>query len=123
MVFEKCLYGCVCVCVYVCVCVCMCVRVRVCVCVILTGQVLFSFFLCDGDSKIRFLIGPIRFCFISNFRFSQNCFSLFFLMLGSRYLNQMSSIRKRIKIPIFSKKKIILEGDALYRQSFLLYRP
>ena len=29
----------------------------------------------------------------------------FFLMIGSRYLNRMGSIRKRIKIPIFSKKK------------------
>ena len=35
-------------------------------------------FLCDGGSKIRFLIGPMRFYFISNFRFSQNYFFLFF---------------------------------------------
>ena len=65
---------------------------------ILTGQV--SFFLCDCGSKIRFLIVPMRFCFISNFRFSQNLF-LLFLMIGSRYFHRMDSIRKRIKIPNF----------------------
>ena len=32
----------------------------------------------------------------------------FFLIIGSRYLNRMGSIRKRIKIPIFSKKIIFL---------------
>ena len=65
------------------VCVCVCVYVYAWISAstrsILTGQVsFFLFFLCDGGSKIRFLIGPIRFCFISNFRFSQNCFLLFF---------------------------------------------
>ena len=39
---------------------------------------IFFVFLCDGGSKIRFLIGPIRFCFISNFLFSQNLFLIFF---------------------------------------------
>ena len=29
-------------------------------------------------------------------------------MLGSRYLNRMGSIRRRIKIPIFSKRKKLL---------------
>ena len=66
-----------------------CVRACVCVCVyawisassrsILTVEFSFSsFLLCDGGSKIRFLIGPMRFSFISNFRFPQNLFLLFF---------------------------------------------
>ena len=69
-----------------------CVRACVCVCVcacapgsqLLLGRFkpdrshfLCFFFLYDGGSKIRFLMGPMRFCFISNFRFSQNLFLLF----------------------------------------------
>ena len=75
---------------------------------ILTEQVSFFlfFFLCNGGSKIRFLIGPMCFCFISIFDFLKIYFC-FFLMIGSRYLNRMGSIQKRIKIPIFSKKKIL----------------
>ena len=112
----------VCMDVYVCVRAC----VRACVCIyawisastrsILTGEFSFSsFFLCDGGSKIRFLIGPMRFCFISNFLFSQNLFLIFFLMIGSRYLNRMGSIWKRNKIPIFSKKKV-----SSYHGSFII---
>ena len=37
-------------------------------------------------------------------------------MIGSRYLNQMGSIRKRIKIPIFSKKKKV----SSYHGSFVI---
>ena len=76
MVFKKCLYGCMCVCV-----VCVCARACVCVCVCVCGCRLdlsfysvdfnltsliffFRFFLCDCGSKIRFFIGPMRFCFI-----------------------------------------------------------
>ena len=36
-------------------------------------------------------------------------------MIGSRYLNRMGSIRKRIKIPIFSKKKV-----STYHGSFVI---
>ena len=79
----------------VCVCVCVCVRVRVCVvcvCVLArirldlssysidfnrTGLIFFAF-LCDGGSKIRFLIGPMLFGFISNFRISKDLYLLFF---------------------------------------------
>ena len=98
MIFEKYLYGCMCVracvraCVRtrVCVCVCVCVCVSVCVCVLRLNLsfysvdfnrivlIFFVFFLCDGGSKIRFLIGSMRFCFITNFRFSQNLFLIFF---------------------------------------------
>ena len=83
MVFENfcmdvCVCECVCVCVCACVCVCVCVCVYVCVCVCIRLDLSFYsvdfnrtglifLFLCDGGSKIRFLIGPIRFCFISNF--------------------------------------------------------
>ena len=95
---EKYLYGCVCVCVRVCV----YARISASTRSILTEQV--SFFLCDCGSKIRFLIGTMHFCFISNFRFSQNYF-LLFLMIGSIHFNRISNIRKRIKIHIFSKKK------------------
>ena len=113
---------CVCVCVFVCVFVCVYVRVRVCVCVcvcvyawisastrsLLTGEFSFSsFFLCDSGLKIRFLIGPMSFGFISNFRFSQNLIWLF-LMIESRYFNRIGSIRTRIKKSIFSKKIIFL---------------
>ena len=130
--WEMCV--CVCVCVWVCVCVyvCVCVGVRacvrVCVCVrgwvgvgvcvyvytwisassrsILIGQVSFSlFFFVWRWVKNPVLIVLMRFCFISNFRFSQNLVLLFFLMLGLRYFNRMNIIRKRIKIPIFYKKK------------------
>ena len=89
-------------------CVRACVRVRLDLSFYLvdfnrTGLIFFVFFLCDGGSKIRFLVGPMRFCVISNFRFSQNLFFLL-LMIGSRYLNRIGIIRKLIKILIFSKK-------------------
>ena len=106
---------CVCACVRACACACACVCVCVCVRLDLSFYsvdfnrrvLIFFVFLCYGGSKIRFLIGPIRFCFISNFLLSLNFIFNFFLMIGLRYLNRMGSIRKRIKIPIFSKKKIL----------------
>ena len=102
--------ACVCVCVRACACACVCAHV--CVYTPRSQLQLGRFqperslllrFLCDGRSKIRFLIRPMRFYFISNFLFSQNLV-LIFLMIGSRYLNVVGGIRKRIKIPIFSKK-------------------
>ena len=64
---------------FVWMCVCVCVYVYMCVSVDFNRRVLIFFvFLCDGGSKIRFLIGPMRFCFISSFLFSQNLFSIFF---------------------------------------------
>ena len=47
------------------------------------------------------------FLFYFEFSIFSKLFFAFFLMIGSKYLNRMSSIRKRIKIPIFSKKKKI----------------
>ena len=46
----------------------------------------------------------ICFCFISNFLFSQNLFLIFFNDRIEIFESD-GSIRKRIKIPIFSKKK------------------
>ena len=83
MIFEKCV--CVCVRARARVCVCACVRVCVCVRLDLSFDSVdfnqsfhFRFFSCDGGSKIRFLIGPMCFCFISNFLFSQDIFLIFF---------------------------------------------
>ena len=115
----------VCVCVRVCVGVCM----YVCVCIRLDlnfysidfnrkDLILFVFFLCDGGSNPRFLIGPIRFFFISNFRFSQNCFFAFFSMIGSRYFN-----RKSVKKLIISKKDFSsYHGSPVIKKNVLFFR-
>ena len=69
---------------------CVCVCVGVCACVFIRLDlsfysvdfnrrvIIFIVFLCDGGSKISFLIRPMRFCFILNFLFSQNLFLIFF---------------------------------------------
>ena len=94
--------------VWMCVCVCVCVCMRVCTLFYSvhfnrTGLIFFVIFLCGCGSKIRFLIGPMRFCFISNFLFSQNLFLIFFN--GRVEIFESDIIRKRIKISKFSKKK------------------
>ena len=61
------------VCVSVCVCMCVCIRLDLSFYAVNFNQT-GLIFLCDCVSKIRFLIGLMGFCFISNFRFSQNCF-------------------------------------------------
>ena len=63
------------------VCVCLCIRLDLSFYSVDFNRrvlIFFVFFLCDGGSKIRFFIGPMRFCFISNFLFSQNLFLIFF---------------------------------------------
>ena len=107
---------------FVCVCVHMRVRVCVCVCVciyawisastrsILTGQVSFSLFFCViAGQKSVFRLGRCVFVSFQIFDFLKIyfLFFLFFLMIGSRYFNWMGSIRKRIKILIFSTKRIV----------------
>ena len=98
-----CVCACVCVCgwVYVCVWVGVCVCVWVCVCVGVCGCVcarariplylriyavdfnrvmliFVLFFYSEFGKKIIFYDSPIRFCFMSNFRFSKNFFLIFF---------------------------------------------
>ena len=112
---RVCARVCVCVCVYVCVCVCVCVRLDLSLYSVdfnRTGLIFFVF-LCDNGSKILFLLGQCVFVLFRIFYFLKTVFR-FFLMIGSRYLNQMNSIQKRIKIPLF-KKKI-----SSYHRSFVI---
>ena len=114
MIFEKCLCVCVyvrvCVCVCVCVSVCVCVCVRVCVCVCIRLDLsfysvdfnrrvlIFIVFLCDGGSKLRFLIGPMRFFFYFEFSVLSKLIFVFFNDKVEIFESE-GSIRKRIKIP------------------------
>ena len=61
-------------------CVCVCIRLDLSFYPVDFNRrvIIFFVFLCDGGSEIRFLIGLMRFCFISNFLFSQNLFLIFF---------------------------------------------
>ena len=115
MIFEKCL--CVCVCMCVCARVCVCARARVCVCVCVcvcvrldlsfysvgfNRRVLIFFVFCVmAGQKSVFLLGRCVFVLFRIFYFLKIVFR-FFLIVGSRYFNRMSGIRKRIKIPVFS---------------------
>ena len=67
-----------------------------------------------AGQKSVFCLGPMRFCFISDFLFSQNLFLIFFNDRVEIF-ELDGSIRKRIKIPIFSKKKV-----SSYHGSFVI---
>ena len=108
--FRKGLYGCVCVCVCACVCVCVCTRS------ILTGWgSFFSFFYSEFGKKIIFYDSPIRFCFMSNFRFSKNLLLIFFND-RTRIFESGGQHSKEHKKPIFSKKNYFSN----YRGSFVI---
>ena len=127
-------------CVRACACVCVLVWVRACVrvCVyvcasarvfvyawisastrsILTGSFsnhFLRFFLCDGGSKIRFLIGPRRFCFISNFLFSQNLFLIFFNDRVQIFEFGWIAFERELNYLYFLKKKV-----SSYHGSFVI---
>ena len=66
--------------IYVCACVRACVYAWISAStrsILITQVSFFSLFLCDCWSKIRFLIGSIRFCIISKFQYSKIYFCFF----------------------------------------------
>ena len=69
--------GCVCVCVYVCVCVCTALSPHLRGRFYPGGAHFFLFFYSEFGKKIIFYDSPIRFCFMSNFRFSKYLFLIF----------------------------------------------
>ena len=82
-----------------------------------------SFFVCfffysEVEKRIIFYDSLIRFCFMSNFRFSKNLllFCFFFLMIGLEFWSRVGSIRKSIKKTIFKKKN----NFSSYRGSFVI---
>ena len=64
------------------------------------------FFCVMAGQKFVFWFGRCVFVLFRIFDFLKIVFR-FFIMIGSRYLNRMGIIRKRIKIPIFSKKNFL----------------
>ena len=117
-----CVRACVRTCVCVCVCECLCVCARIpfylriyAVAFNRVQLIFFCFFYSEFGKKIIFYDSPISFCFMLNFRFSNNLFLIFFndrtriFELGGRH-------SKEHKKSIFYKKNYFSN----YRGSFVI---
>ena len=81
----------------------------------LHANILAAVFYSEFRKRIIFHDSLICFCFIFNYWFSNNWFLNFF-KIRFKYLNWTNASRRRIKIPIFFKKKYFF----IYHGSFVI---
>ena len=100
---DACLRACVCVCVCVCAYTAL---LRVYAVDFNRIVLIFVFLYCIGEENNFVWFTDSVFVLFRIFNFRNISFWIF-LIIGLKYLNRIGSIRKRIKKPIFSKKKFL----------------